>query len=94
MKKMLTILSILLLASSIALAASVQYYNDTTMTSNGQIAVLEGYTLSKLLDTAAAIMEEDGWSYQEPVSVKGRYGSTYMLTMSAPEGGDHAKGGR
>ena len=93
MKKMLTVLSILLLASSIALAASVQYYNDTTVTSNGQIAVLEGYTLSKLLDTAA-IMEEDGWSYQGPVSVKGRYGSTYMLTMSAPEGGSHAKGGR
>ena len=56
MKKILTVLSILLLASSIALAASVQYYNDTTMTSNGQIAVLEGYTLSKLLDTTAAIM--------------------------------------
>lgn len=93
MKKMLTILSVLLLASSIALAASVQYCNDTTMTSNGKIAVLEGYTLSKLLDTAA-IMKEDGWSYQGPVSVKGRYGSTCMLTMSAPEGGDHAKGGR
>ena len=93
MERKLIILLILVLASSAAYAANIQDYNNTTVTSNGQIAVLQGYVLSDLLDTAE-VMNEGGWTYMGQVLTRGRYGSTYMLTMAAPEGGSHARGGR